>query len=297
MLNLMLAEWKKTTGNRLGAGLLLWLFPVGAIIISLLMFVVLLFSDSYRQTMSTQTAFWQQSFELPWTIVNSEIGRGIMLAFTAITLAGEYVWGTWKNLIPRSRRWKLILAKFIMISLVIVFSYVVFTLVLGLTDTLLKITAGAPVSPAVTAETLSETVGTYLVQAATSFGAAWIAVGYAAIAAMLTRSVLGSLVISFLALIAEQGVLLICFMLVQFLGLPGEILRIYYFTPSYNLTNITSHLVNNTPYHPLNFQGAQPGFATFEPHTLAGSVAVVVIFGVLVAAITIALFRRQDIVS
>ncbi len=297
MLNLLLAEWKKTTGNRLGAGLLLWIFPVGAIVISLLMFVVLLFSDSYRQTMSTQTAFWQQSFEIPWTIVNSEVGRGIMLAFTAITLAGEYVWGTWKYIIPRSRRWKLILAKFIMISLVIVFSYVVFTLVLGLTDTLLKVAAGAPLAPQINAETLSETVVAYLVQAATSFGAAWIAVGYAAIAAMLTRSVLGSLVISFLALIAEQGVLLISFMLVQFLRLPGEILYAYYFTPSYNLANISSHLVNNTAYHPLNFQGPQVGFTTFEPHTLAGSVAIIIIYGVLVAAITIALFRRQDIAS
>jgi ABC-type transport system involved in multi-copper enzyme maturation permease subunit len=296
MFDLMRAEWKKTTGNRMATGLLVWIFPIGAIAISILAFVVLALSEDYRTTMGMQTAFWQRSFENGWAIVNSEIGRGIMLVFAAITLAGEYVWGTWKNIIPRSRRWKLLLAKFIMISLVIVFSYLVFTLVIGFTDTMLKVVSGAPISPEINGETLRETAATYLVQAGTSFGAAWIAVGYAAIAAMLTRSVVGSIVISFVALLAEQAVLLVCFLLVQLLGFPEQILYVYYFTPSYNLTNINSWMLNDMPFHPLMFNTETIG-STFTPHSLGGSIAIIAVYVVLIAAITILLFRRQDITS
>lgn len=296
MLNLMRAEWKKTTGNRLAAGLLVWIFPLGAVGIAVLSFVVLFLSEDYRRSLGMQTAYWQNSFETGWGVVNSEIGRGIMLVFAAITLAGEYVWGTWKNIIPRSRRWKLILAKFIMISLVIVFSYIVFTLVIGLTDTLLKVVSGAPLSPELTGETLSQAVTTYLVQAGTSFGAAWIAVGYAAIAAMLTRSVVGSIVLSFIALVAEQAILVVCFLLVQVLGLSDQILYVYYFTPSYNFTNINSWLLSDTPYHPLQFSTVT-GATTFIPHSLTGSLIIIALYVILIAAITILLFRRQDITS
>jgi hypothetical protein len=219
-----------------------------------------------------------------------------MLVFAAITLAGEYVWGTWKNIIPRSRRWKLLLAKFIMISLVMVWSYIVFTLVIGFTDTMLKVLSGASISPGINGETLRETATTYLVQAGTSFGAAWIGVGYAAIAAMLTRSVLGSVVISFIALIAEQGVLLICFLLVQFLGLPEQTLYLYYFTPSYNFANINSWMLSNQSFHPLQFnmQGAS---LNFMPHSVEGSFAIIALYVVVIAAVVILLFRRQDIAS
>jgi hypothetical protein len=296
MLNLMRAEWKKTTGNRMAAGLLVWIFPIGAIALSILSFVVLFFSESYRTTMGMQTAYWQRSFETGWGIVNSEVGRGIMLVFAAITLAGEYVWGTWKNIIPRSRRWKLLLAKFIMISLVMVFSYLIFTLVIGFTDTLLKVTSGASISPDINGETLRETATTYLVQAGTSFGAAWIAVGYAAIAAMLTRSVVGSIVISFLALLAEQAVLVVCFMLIQLLGFSEQILYVYYFTPSYNFTNINSWILSGIPFNPFQFNTG--GMAlNFMPHSLAGSIAIIAVYVVLIALFVILLFRRQDITS
>ena len=56
---------------------------------------------------------WTDTFMASWGFANNLFGRMFLLGFTAVTFAGEYQWGTWKNIIPRQRRSLLIMAKFI----------------------------------------------------------------------------------------------------------------------------------------------------------------------------------------
>ncbi len=91
----------------------------------------------------------------PWSFANNLFGHTFLLGFTAVTFAGEYQWGTWKNIVPRQRRSLLIIAKFINLGVLILIAFGLMSLILGLGQGLLTRMAGVPYGPEVTSAQLS----------------------------------------------------------------------------------------------------------------------------------------------
>ena len=101
MFNLFRAEWMKLTGNRWATSFFVWIFPAMPIGIMGVYIVGALVSAEGREYLATNEqgmTNWQINFRFSWEFVNSEFGRWMIAAFTAIVFAGEYQHGTWKAL-------------------------------------------------------------------------------------------------------------------------------------------------------------------------------------------------------
>lgn len=290
MLNLFRAEWVKISGNRLVVLSLIWIFPIVAAAIIGIMTIAALVSEEFRANYARAPYLWTQQMLYSWFMINNDLGRGIILAFTAFIFAGEYQWGTWKNIIPRRSRTALILNKFFTLGVFVVTAMVAMSLIVGFGLGIPVIFSGGTYGPPLTGEVLAEFVPDYLLQLFLTFAATMIAASYAALAGMVTRSILGGVIGGMLLMLAEQGVLLATFLISRLIPSLEPLTTLHLYTPSYNFTNIMSWVNMNQPaiQNPGIFQYAQP-------HSLAGSVAIIALWSVGLVALILYLFRRQDI--
>ena len=123
MINLIRAEWKKLLGNRMLASFTVWLYPTGLGAFILVMSIIhLLGGDTYQELGGN----WNEPMLAAWNLItqfpDASLGRLPLLAFMAVMSAGEYEWGTWKNILPRNRRWAILVAKILTMALVMVFA-------------------------------------------------------------------------------------------------------------------------------------------------------------------------------
>lgn len=287
------AEWQKITGYRMVAALLVWIYPAGAAIMMILALIAVLLSDTLRAGVQLSPPNWTQQGAVVWELVNSEIGRFLLVTFAAFVFAGEYQWGTWKNLIPRRARVPLILNKYA--AFVILITMAVLLAVVIVTVGMWVIGAVAGVSP-VPALNDGPAVG----GAATEFvrrgiitlTSAIIAASYAALGGMLTRSIIGGVLVGFLLQFAEQATGLVTILIGQIVPSLRGLFVIHLYTPAYNLANIGSITQYDTPYFPYGNMAD-----LFSPHTLEASLLIVLLWVVGLMALVTWLFRRQDILG
>ena len=162
MLSLLKAEWKKTTSNRMLSGFLIWIYPIGVgAFIAMMVLVSLLSESSARAMAATSSGQWTTDMLSIWLFISRRFpgnifGRMLPLAFMAVTFAGEYQWSTWKNVVPRSTRWNLILAKFVTLSSFIMLSLFLTSLILGAGQGLGHALTGAAYGPKLDIANLAE---------------------------------------------------------------------------------------------------------------------------------------------
>ena len=292
--SLLRAEWQKVVKNYTLMGFLVWLYPIGLAAFFIMAVIAALVSERVQQAMiSTGSGQWTSNMLGTWVFVTSFpiniFPRMLPLAFMAVVFASEYQSGMWKNLVPRSRRISLILAKFVILILVVTISIILCSLVIGIGQVLSHRAAGVAYGPAVTLEVLSDFLGGYTREALLGMASLVVLAEYAALAALLTRSILGGLLAGFGLSVLEPMSFTILVLTGSFLNKPG-IINLYRFTPTYSIGNIRSWLVSNLPFTQVdaNFT-AQPGLA-FSSIVLGAW-----IIGLILLVISI--FERQDIVS
>ncbi|MBZ0305242.1 MAG: ABC transporter permease [Anaerolineae bacterium] len=130
-LKLMKAELIKTLGNYGPTLFLIGIFPAMALIFIGFWLAFVLLSADARQSMAETPLLWTDVVTSMWNIPNNLFGRAFLLAFVALQFGGEYQWNTWKNLVPHSGRVPLILAKFLVIGIIIVFTFVLTSVIAG----------------------------------------------------------------------------------------------------------------------------------------------------------------------
>jgi hypothetical protein len=111
---------------------------------------------------------------------------------------------------------------------------------------------------------------------------------------MLTRSILGGVLVGFALTFAENLSVLGLLLIGYFLNIP-RIVHLYQFTPAYNLLNVASWINDKVA---LNMDVTVEGKATYvfsDSLTFSVVVLAVWVFGLI--ALTASLFRRQDITS
>ncbi len=294
-MSLLRAEWKKATGNLLLTGFLVWIVPVGILTLYVLGFLVYLVSDDptavgiVRVTAESLTAsvtgVWSPIIAFPGNI----LGRLLPLAFMAVLFAGEYQWGTLRQIVPRSRRSSLILAKVASTTFIVLLSYVLASFIIGVGQAAGHALLGLDYRSILAGDELTQFAQTYVEHLLLGTLSLLTLAGFAALAAVLTRSILGGLLASFGLSILEP-------MSLGFLILLGRLLNradlgnLYQFAATYHLDNARSWFVAGHPLAP-----PLPGF-TAEP-ALAVSLIALGLWVVVPVALSIILFNRQDITS
>ncbi|MCD4685032.1 MAG: ABC transporter permease [Anaerolineae bacterium] len=203
-LNLFRAEWIKIGGNRWVVTGLIWIFPITVTAFIAITALLLTLDAGFRDTFTAEPYRWTDMAIGVWNVPNNPFLRIILLGFVATAFAGEYQWGTWKNALPRNGRTALILTKFFTVGVYVLVAFGLTSLILTLGWGVLLQIADAPYGPKLTSDVLTDFVQDYAVQASTSFTTTIISAGYAALAGMITRSILGSLLVSFILTALEM---------------------------------------------------------------------------------------------
>ena len=289
-IKLFRAEWHKIVGNRWVTGCMIWIFPALAVLATILALLAAAFSSSFREGMSAEPILWTDVAIMPWLIPNNPVGRGLLLGFTAVLFAGEYQWNTWKAIVPRAQRVPLILVKFVTVALFVVFAFALMSIILTLGMGMVSLATGASYGPSFGSAVLTEFAKDYGLQMLYAFISTIIAAGYASLAAMITRSILGSAITGIVVSIAETMLFLPLYLIAELLGKEG-ILHIYRFVPGINLLNLFAWLNGETP------GGLEMPSGEVIVDSLLFSEVVLLGWVVGLIAFTAYLFQRQDITN
>jgi ABC-type transport system involved in multi-copper enzyme maturation permease subunit len=294
MINLFRAEWKKVVGNYKLAGFLVWIYPVGFLGFYVVMLIGGVFSRAWAEGMvATGSGWWTEDALGVWGLITSfpfnTLGRMLPLAFMSTVFAYEYQWGTWKNLIPRNRRAYLILAKMAVLITLIALALVTTSLVTVAGQGLGRRLVGWEYGPAVTGSEIVSFLSHYLQAAFLGILVLIILAGIAALAAILTRSVLGGLLAGFGFSLLDSLSMYILLLAGKIFSLPG-LINVYRFTPAYSVDNSQSWFRTGAPILPPveNFPTAP---------SLSISVLILIVWCVGLIGLAIWAFHRQDITS
>jgi ABC-type transport system involved in multi-copper enzyme maturation permease subunit len=288
IINLFQAEWQKLAGHRWASGLLIWLFPVGATALMIIGLLVALFWPDTVADLGLPVAQWAAQMINFWQISGNPLARLMLMGFAAVTFGGEFQWQTWKNVVPRQSRTALVLVKFVTLGLFITISFGVASLVWGMGLLAIAALTGGETSLLPAYSSWTGFLASYGITAVVSFAAVMIAVSYAVIGALLTRTVLGAAIVGFTATMMEELSPLFVLILERVTGWESA-LDLYRLTPTFTLSNISSWLSNGRAFTLTGLD--------YTPAGLGFSVLVLIgwLLGLLLAAILI--FRRQDITS
>lgn len=282
------AEWRKITGNRWATGCMIGVFPALAFLVIVLGLLASAFSSSFRA--SYEDNLWTELAIVPWLIPNNPLGRGLLLGFTAVLFAGEYQWNTWKTIVPRSRRVPLILVKFVAVALFVVFAFTLMSIIWGVGGGLLALATDTSYGPALSGDVLRDFATDYGRQMLYAFVGTMIAAGYASLAAMITRSILGSAITGIVLAIGETMLLVPLYLISSLLD-TNTFLHFYRFLPSYNLLNVLSWSYDKSA------SGLELPSGGIVTDSQLFSEAVLACWVIGLIALTAVLFQRQDITN
>ncbi|MCD4685034.1 MAG: ABC transporter permease [Anaerolineae bacterium] len=298
MLNLFRAEWTKTAGNRWVTGFMLWIFPVGALAFVIVMALMVALVPSMRtddgvKNLGLDDVVWTEQAISVWDFANSLIGRLIMLAFTSVVFAGEYQWGTWKNIVPRRQRASLMLVKFLTVALFVVFAFTLMSIFIGGGLVVIAEIAGGSHGPRVTGDVVAQFAQDYAQHAGLAFTLALIAASFAALSGMATRSILGGVIVSVIITYAE-GLSVLPLALLGYLFDFPKLVYGYRITPSYNVANVKSRITRGScEAANISFFDDILDFSD----SLEFSAVMLAVWVIVLVGLTAYLFREQDITT
>lgn len=286
MMNVIHSEWCKIIGHRWATGLLLWVYPIGALCLSIIIIVAALIAPNDSLEFGLGQINWTQSSISVWGYSNNLVGRLLLFGFAAVIFGNEYSGKTWKNLIPRASRTKLLLTKFIILPLLMIIALSLTSLIWAVGLSLATKVAGGTISPELSTKNLFDFLSLYTNHLGLALLSLALATSYASLGSLLTHSTVGTLLVG-LGLTIGEEFSQIFFSLLTLLTDNKAPLSLYRFMPTYCFSNLSSWINNNAamPIGGTEFSGA-PFFVSL----------IVLLFWIGgIAAICIVLFRRQDI--
>ena len=294
MFNLLRAEWKKAAKNYVLTSFLLGILPVGfatlIVIFTLLAFV----SETMRLVPAEfSTGLWTADMLGIWAFVTSFpgnlFGRMMPLAFMAVGFAGEYQWGTWKNILPRNLRPNLIVSKLVILIAIVMLTMIATSLIVGVGWSVAHHIHELPYGPEWSWEVLIDFLKLYAQMMLIGIFSLMILGGFAALSAMVTRSILGGLLLGFFFSVIDAMSLGGLLFLRKLLEVP-ELTNLYQYTPTYNMDNLHYWFIHGSANTVV-----VPGF-TAEP-SMGTSFAILIIWLIGLVGLAILIFQRQDITS
>lgn len=298
MLNLFRAEWYKMTRNFKPFSFLVLIYPVAAMTVVGLILVALV-SEGMRDSIAGASATWPDQFLVTWQVLNAFpqniFLRLPFLAFVAVTFAGEYQWRTWKNIVPRSQRAALVLAKFAALAVLLLSVGLATSLIWGTGRGILALIVGADYTPVLTGALVADFVRDYLLEIGVALAGTTILAGYAALAALRARSILAGVFLSLGLAIVEPISLILLLMFGRLIERPG-LIRLFRVTPTYHLENVRSWVLEGEAVQIIPYGFIGPDVPPIED-PLVFSLAMLLLWLVGLVLLVVLVFRRQDITS
>ena len=284
------AEWRKIVGNRWATGCMIWIFPALAVLGIALALLAAVLSSDFQTSLKDGPATWTETAVIAWLIPINPLGRLLLIGFTAVLFAGEYQWNTWKVIVPRSQRVPLILVKFFAVAVFVVFAFALMSILLTAGIGLVSAVVGASYGPDINGDVLRDFAEDYSLNMLAAFLTTILAAGFAALAAMITRSSLGSAVIGIVVTLGENFLVLPLSLIAGLLN--ADIFQhLFRFTPGYNLNRIMAFLFGEVP------EGLELQSGKIIHDGQLFSEAVLVVWVVGLVALTAYLFQRQDVTN
>jgi ABC-2 type transport system permease protein len=281
MLDAVRAEVLKFRRHR-ATWLMVWIYPV--------LLGLLIFADLVRDLVwaaesgagTATAAMWIQQGAMIWSVPLSGGGRFLIAGFAALVFAGEYGWNTWKLIIPARSRWQLLAAKWIATMGLVMLGFAAADL-LVLLGSLLRAALGGPGIP--TGVTLAAVADAHLAGAAHALLPAAYTIIFAGLFAVLTTSVLATVILSIVLIFLEQ--LLPAIAIIAFAYAPSLTSTLLQTLPLYHMANVIAWARGDG----LTLQlGAGASIAS----GLWSSLCAVLAWTAIAAAATVARFTRQD---
>ncbi|MFA9490129.1 MAG: hypothetical protein ACERK1_02730 [Anaerolineales bacterium] len=297
-MNLFLAEWMKVNRNYKVVAFLVWIIPIGLTALYLVLIGMALIDDRASGGLDgVASGKWIQDAVNVWNMViffpGNTVGRMLPLAFMAVVFAGEYEWRTWKNTVPRTNRYRLILVKLSVLVLVVVIGFSLASLISGAANLFGRHITDVPYSPVFSPTSFGEFILAFTKATALGLLSIIYLGTLAALAAIITRSILGALLVSYGLSLIDALSLGILALIKQLFNLPVELLNLYQLTPTYHIENLWSWVFFD--------QAATSLSGNLAIFTSAPSMALsALIYGLWIMALiaaAILLFQRQDLTS
>jgi len=281
MLDAISAETLKLTRHK-ASWFLVWVYPIGLALIFLLAIAAALIVKQPPSHDSLER--WIASTAIIWSLPGNTLGRYLIAAFVAVAFAGEYGWNTWKLIVPHRSRTALIAAKYIAVVLLLAAAFLLSAIVTTLGTWLHSVVSGDTIPAGLTPGLLLEAHGS---GALAALAPALLTIGYASLAAVLTRSTIAALVVS-LVVVSVEG-LLFGFAPLLYFKAPGLIWFLHHVLPGYHLANLKHWIADGTAF--------ESAFPTAGVIALGWPVSLAALAAWIagLAALTLASFRRQDI--
>jgi hypothetical protein len=283
MLDALRAEAAKICRHKATWGLV-WIYPLlmaGTIALILVMTLVN-GGDAVDQAPSLDD--WLDDAAAFWGFPNQTVARMLIAAYVAVVFAGEYSWNTWKLIVPHRARASLLTAKYALVLILFAITFVaaaaLFTVGVWTDD----VVSGDPMPAGITFGGLASAHGT---GALAAIAPVLVTIGYASLAAIITRSMIGALIVSIIMIAIESIIGTFAPMLAVYF--PSVMWALVHALPGYHLSNLANWIGEG--------QALSMPFPSGAVLTLgwATSLAVVAAWVAALVAGTFAAFRRQDI--
>ncbi|MEP9361040.1 ABC transporter permease [Sphingomonas sp. KR3-1] len=230
MLDAVLAEALKLRRHR-ATWMMVWIYPI---VITAIIACVLVYGafKAHAPGAAEPAAEWIREGTILWNVPTSAPGRFLTAGFTAVVFAGEYGWNTWKLIIPARARWQLIAAKWVVALGFLILAYVAADLI-SLLGSWLGSFQGDSIPAGVTLAGVLEAHWHAGVQALVPVV---YTIAFAGLFAILTQSILATVILS-IALVVIEGLWpLIGLFLHQYV--PALIEGLVKVLPFYHLANL-----------------------------------------------------------
>ena len=276
MLSLLRAEALKTGGNRKVVWPLVWIYPIGALLVLLIVGGVQVWQEASGGVTvggAKSVEGWLDDYGGIWSTPASL--RFLMIAFAAVVFGGEYGWNTWKLVAPHRGRVELMLSKHLSAVGWLMAGYLVMAVIWVLGVTLLGFLLGDPPTNVPLGAVLAgQGKGALFALLTTA-----LTVTLTAVLVVATRSTLGAVVIGIVVTAAEP---IIAPRLAQIHDL---FLRL---SPGVALGNLQSWIFNGEAL-------TLPTSGGMVSDSWVFSLTVVLVWTAALAGLSVALFRRQDL--
>lgn len=285
MRNVMSAEWTKLLPHR-GTWLLVWLYPIATFLIMTIALIVSLSSTptAVGEGNVATAAGWIDQTSIIWRIPTMSLSRYLIGAYVALVFAGEYGWNTWKLVVPHTARWKLIAAKYAVALGLLYLAWAIAAVIALAMQFVGAAVTGDAIPAGVTLGGILAAHGHLIV---VSVAPLLVTVGYASVAALLTRSTLAGFLISLVMVTLDEAgnkiVAALSYFGMEWLAV------LYRILPGYHLDNVSSWLNKGAGFEVKLASGAVVSYAETT------SVIVLVAWIVALGAGTFVAFGRQDI--
>ena len=283
MLDALSAELLKMRRHK-ATWFLVWIFPIGVVVLLALGIVVDLADSSAAVTRPPLAQQWIAESAAVWGVPTSSLGRILISAFVAVVFAGEYGWNTWKLIVPHRSRSALVAAKLALILLLLAVAYVLTGL---LTAAMMRIEDAVTGDAFPAGVTLSALAAAHGKGALAALAPALLTLAYTALAAILTRSTIAALVIG-IVVVTIEGVF------TQFAPffaayMPGPVWALYHVLPGYHVANLVNWIGQGSALQTAFPDGSVVALSWPVSLAIAGA------WTAGLAFLAFAGFRRQDI--